>query len=107
MDKKRTLTQNNALHLMFDQLAEKLNDAGFDMKKTLKPSIDIPWSKMSVKEYLWRPVQKAQLGKESTTDLTTKEIDEVFETLCRHLRQKLGIEIHFPSIETQIMEKRV
>ena len=104
--KQRTLTQNNALHLMFEHLAQELNEAGFDMKKTLKPEIDIPWSKETVKEFIWRPIQTAQLRKKSTTELTTKEIDEVFNTLTRHLGQKLGIEIMFPSIETLMLEQR-
>ena len=104
--KPRTLKQNSALHLMFTQLAQELNEAGFDMKKTLKPEIDIAWNDYMVKEYLWRPLQKAILGKQSTTELTTKEIDKVFDTLTRHLGQKLGIELQFPSIETLMMEQR-
>lgn len=105
--KQRTLTQNNALHLMFEHLAQELNEAGFDMKKTLKQEVEIAWNKDMVKEYLWRPIQKAQLGKKSTTELTTKEIDKVFDTLTRHLGQKLGIEIMFPSIETLMLERRI
>lgn len=103
---KRTPTQNSALHLMFTQLADNLNDAGFDMKKTLRSDADIPWSPEMVKEYLWRPVQKAQVQKESTTELSTKEIDEVFATLNRHLGEKLGITLTFPSIETLLLERR-
>ena len=105
-EKPRTLTQNSALHLMFEHLAQELNEAGWDMKKTLKQEVDIAWNKDMVKEYLWRPIQKAQLGKKSTTELTTKEIDEVFDTLTRYLGQKLGIEIMFPSIETLMLEQR-
>jgi len=104
-EKPRTLTQNKALHLMFEHLAQELNEAGFDMKKTLKQEVDIAWNKDMVKEYLWRPIQKAQLGKKSTTELTTKEIDKVFDTLTRHLGQKLGIELHFPSVETIILDQ--
>lgn len=103
-EKSRTLRQNRALHLMFQHLANDLNEAGFDMKKTLKPEIDIPWNKETVKEYIWRPVQKAQLQKDSTKDLTTKEIDEVFSTLSRYLGEKLGISLEFPSIETLLSE---
>lgn len=103
----RTTKQNNALHLMFAQMADELNGAGFDMKKTLKPTIDIPWSGDTVKEFLWRPVMKAQLGKESTTELTTKDIDLVFETINRHLGEKLGLHIDFPSIESIINQQRV
>lgn len=96
---KRTNLQNKALHLYFTQLAKSLNDAGLDMKKVLKPEVDIPWNGETIKEFIWRPVQKAQLNKESTTELTTKEIDEVFDTINRHLA-KFGIHNLFPSIET-------
>lgn len=105
--KKRTLRQSRAIHLMFTQLAQELNEAGFDMKKTLKPEIEIMWNEYMVKEYLWRPIQKAQLGKESTTELTTREIDEVFEVLTRHLGTKLGIQLDFPSVETLMLKDKL
>jgi regulator of sigma D len=38
--KQRTQTQNKALHKYCQMLADKLNDAGLDMKQTLKPSKD-------------------------------------------------------------------
>lgn len=102
-DKKetpRTISQNRALHLWFQLVAETLNEAGLDMRKVLKPQIDIPWTKQSVKEYLWRPIQKAMLLKDSTTELTTKDLDKVVEVLNRHLGQKLEIETPpFPSIQ--------
>jgi hypothetical protein len=105
-EKPRTLKQNGALHLLFSQLADELNNAGLDMRKTLKPTIDIPWSGDSIKEYLWRPIMKAQVGKESTTELSTKDIDQVFDTINRHLGEKFGLTINFPSIETIINNNR-
>jgi hypothetical protein len=104
--KQRTLKQNRALHLMYEHLAQELNDAGWDMKRTLKQEIDIAWTKESVKEYLWRPIQELMLKKKSTTELTTKDIDKVMNTLIRHLGEKLGIEIRFPSVETLMMKQR-
>lgn len=94
---QRTLTQNKALHKYFELLAQELNQAGFDMKRTLKPGIDIPWSPATVKEYLWKPVQHAYLDKESTTELTTKEIDKVYDVLNRHLGETTGVTVVFPS----------
>lgn len=105
-NKQRTLKQNRALHLLFTHLADALNDAGLDMKKTLKPEVDIPWSGRTVKEYLWRPVMVAQLRKQSTTEMTTKDLDEVFNTLLRHLGQKFGLSVEFPSIESLANIKR-
>lgn len=104
--KQRTLSQNRALHLYFGQIADALNEAGFDMKRTLKHDVEIPWNAGTVKDWLWRPIQDAQLGKESTTELTTKEIDEIFDTLNRHLGNVTGVHISFPSIESLIREKQ-
>lgn len=106
MDKIRTTRQNSALHLMFTQLADELTRAGLDMKKTLKPEIDIRWTPENVKEYMWRPIQVALLNKKSTTELTTREIDQVFDIICKHLGEKFGITIEFPSIETLINKSR-
>lgn len=101
----RTSQQNKALHVLFELLADKLNEAGLDMRKTLKPEIDIPWTGASVKEYLWRPVQFAQLDKDSTTELTTADVDKVFDTINRHLGEKFGLHVPFPSIETVILRE--
>ena len=100
-EKQRTLTQNRALHKYFELIAEELNDAGLDMKAVLKPNVDIPWSKQTVKDYLWRPIQILQLKKVSTINLTTRDIDKVFETFNRHIG-KFGIHIPFPNIESLI-----
>jgi hypothetical protein len=105
-EQQRTELQNRALHLYFTFIAGALNDAGLDMRKVLKPEVSIPWSTETVKEYLWRPIQKLQLGKTSTTQLTTKEIDLVFDTLNRHLGEKFGVHEDFPSVET-IMYKQL
>lgn len=104
-EKVRTLTQNRALHLWFRLVSDQLNESGLDMRKTLKPEIDIPWTDKTVKEYLWRPIQKAMLLKESTTKLTTKEIDKVFDVLNKYLGEKLGIHEPFPSIQELMLSK--
>jgi len=105
--KQRTLAQNKSLWLMFTHLADKLNDAGYDMRRTLKPEIDIPWNKDTIHDYMWIPIQEALLKKTSTTELTTKEIDVVMNTLTRHLGEKLGIEIAFPSMESLLAEDKI
>ena len=98
---KRTIQQNKALHKYFELVAEALNDAGYDIQKTIvHAKIDIPWTRESVKEILWRMTQKAMFGKESTTELDkVQEITKIYETLNRFLA-KLGIEsVNFPSKE--------
>ena len=96
---KRSTRQNRAIHKYFELLADELNSAGWDMKRTLRHDVDIPWNGDTVKQWLWKPIQEAMLGKKSTTQLTTKEIDKVYETLNRHLADKLGVHTPFPSVD--------
>lgn len=90
--KQRTLTQNRALHLWFQWLAESLNDAGFDMRQTIREDLEIPWTPASVKEYLWKPVQNAMLQKESTTEANRIEYTTIRDVIARHLHTRLGVE---------------
>lgn len=92
-EKKRSTAQNKALHKFCELLADELNNAGLDMKKVLKPNIDIPWNKDSVKEYLWKPVLEAVTMKNSTTEMSTTDPDKVWELLNRHIGEKFGVEI--------------
>ena len=93
---KRTLLQNKAMHKYFSMLSEALNEAGYDMKKTLKPEIDIPWTPAMIKEHLWRPIQLAMTNKTSTTEQQTIDVSAVYETLNRHTSTKLGVSVGFP-----------
>ena len=104
-EKQRTLTQNDSLHLLFEQLATVLNDMGLYVGQVIR--FDAPWDKDRVKELIWREVQKKMTGKKSTTQLTTKEIDEIFEVIHHGFAEK-GIDIpDFPSINTLMMNERI
>lgn len=107
MDRPRTDRQNKSLHLYFTLLAEALNDAGLDMRKVLKPSISIPWTPQTIKENLWKPIMEFQLQKSSTTEMTTKDIDVVYDTINRHLGEQFGITVEFPGIESLINKSRI
>lgn len=104
-DKQRTIQQNKALHLWFDKVAKFFNKAGLDMRKALDPEIDIPWQKETVKDYLWRPIQRELLGIESTIDLKRKNIDEVYNVLNRHFAEKFKVHIPFPSLEEILLQQ--
>ncbi len=99
----RTSLQNRAMHKGFGLVAETLNNAGLDMKKVLKPEVDIPWTTESVKKFLFKPIQKIMTGKESTTELNkVSEIDETWEVMMRHLMEKHHIDyIPFPKKEKE------
>ena len=94
----RTPSQNNALHLGLSMIARSLNEAGLDMRKVLKPEVEIPWTTTSAKEHLWRPIQKVMTGKKSSTELDkVSEISEIWDVIMRHLGEKHGVEyIPFP-----------
>jgi hypothetical protein len=98
---QRTSQQNRAMHKFYSMLADALNAAGLDMKKTLKPEIDIPWTERAVKDHLWRPIQDAMFDKESTTELDTAQVSAVYEVLSRHLGERFGLHVPFPTREEE------
>ena len=97
---QRTSQQNRALHKWFEMLAEAFNDAGKDIREVMKPEIEIPWTAENIKNLLWRPVQEIYLQKKSTTELTTADIDKIYDILNRHIGEKFGIHVPFPSVDT-------
>lgn len=96
---KRTTQQNNALHKYLRLVAAALRDAGIDARKFFKPSVEIPVTMEMLKEDAWHPIQLAVVGKESTADLERSEINKVYEVFDRHLAQRHGVHVPFPSRE--------
>lgn len=94
----RTSKQNSAIHVLFQDIADSLNNEGQCFRYTGIKGMDIEaqWDAYKVKEFLWRPVQQYLCGKKSTTELTTNEIDKVFVPLNKALGD-LGIETRFPN----------
>lgn len=99
--KQRTSQQNKSLHKWFELVSAQLNDAGITVQLLLKERVELPVTPEVVKELLWRPAQRALLGKQSTTELSKQEdIDLVYDTLNRHLATRFHLEnIPFPSHE--------
>ena len=99
-DGQRTPRQRRATHVYFEKLGDALNDAGWDMKRVLdvlkKGPVDIPWTKESVKKYLWKPVMEAMYDQKSTTEQKRSQISKVYETLTRIMTTKFGVYVPFP-----------
>lgn len=92
--KQRTLTQNACLHLWLGWLAESLNNAGLDMRTVMKQDADLPWSTETCKQFLWKPIQRALINRESTTEAERKDYGYIEQVLSNHLQTKFpGIEI--------------
>jgi hypothetical protein len=97
-DNQRTAKQNSAIRVYCREVSEALNEAGYDMKSfPWKEGFALPWSEYTVMEYLWRQVQVAMTGKESSTKLDTKEVGQVYEVLARKLAEVAAINVPFPS----------
>lgn len=96
----RTSQQNRAMHQYFTMLASALNDAGQYMNVfPWKDGAEVSWDAESVKSKLWRPLQEAVTGKDSTTKLDTAEVDKIYQYLSRHLAEKCGVSVEFPHRE--------
>jgi DNA-directed RNA polymerase subunit F len=106
----RTLNQNNALHLLFKQLAEEMVEKGIDMKQVLKDGFDFPATPYNIKEFMWKPTQRLLFGKKSTTQLDkTEEINKVYDVVNKLLIERTNGEIclpPFPSLETLIDQQQ-
>lgn len=103
-EQQRSLSQNAAMHVLYSIIARALVGAGYDVKTVLEViKIPMPWTDILVKELLWRPIQIQMLGKTSTTELTTKEVDIVWDPLKEALDQIGFKDIHFPSVEDIMM----
>jgi hypothetical protein len=99
--KQRTTTQNKSLHKLFGLYCEALNDAGYSVLKTLRHDVEIPWTPVLFKEMVWRPIQEAMTGKHSTTELNTVDPTEIHQVLDRHLAEKFGVSVPWPSEENR------
>jgi len=94
--KQRTSTQNASLHKFCALLAEALNDAGFDFRLFMKEGYPVPFTEVLVKEHIWRPVQKAVTGHESTTKPKTNEYAMIYDVLNCKLAEH-GLYVPWPS----------
>lgn len=94
--KQRSLTENGALHLFCTQLAEAMNDAGFDFRVFVKEGYPVKFTPELVKDYIWRPIQKAITGHESTKKAERGQYSEVYDALNLKLAE-YGIHIPWPS----------
>lgn len=106
---KRTGKQNKSLHQFFENIANACNDSGYEMEVSspmLKKTVTVQWTKDSIKEHIWRPVQIAMYPDiHSTADLKTTELMEVTKQLQRFLATRFSLDVEFPSVESQRLNK--
>ena len=100
-ENKRTDRQSRAMHKYFEEVATELNNAGIDMRVLVK-NLQVSHTKDSIKG-VWKAIAEAKYGKKSTTELTTKEVDEVFDEFNKLLAE-FDLHLPFPSNEYFIRE---
>lgn len=97
-DPKMTGKQRGSLHVWCDQVAKTLNENGHYHEKIhpfTKKTLEVEWSKESVKEDLYKPTLKAFHGKISTEDQNTIEPNIIAEALARAYAKTFGITLPF------------
>ena len=92
----RTERQNNAMHLWFREIAEKLNDAGYHATHPFNSEVEVPFTEVLVKEMLYKPIIKAMYDKKSTTGLSGRELSEAADVLVKWLVEHKEVLALFP-----------
>ena len=103
----RTATQNRSLHKYLANLAGELDRNGFTMQDVLKAirRAEIRPTMIALKEVVWKPLQLIVAGTDSTTKVTTSEIDRIVDTITKWTAYEFdGIYVPFPSKETKPYE---
>lgn len=95
----RTTRQNRALHKWYSLVAHNMKEQGLSMQKVLKPTYEITPTMTLIKDCIWRPVQLTMTGKESTTEITTKELQDIYQVIDTNFLGKWQIDLPFPSAE--------
>jgi hypothetical protein len=97
--KQRTILQNKSLHKYCELLSIALCEAGITQKRFIEAMDEIENSPESVKS-VFRAMGKAKYNKISTADLTTKEMNSIYEEFTRNTA-KIGIYVKWPSAEPE------
>lgn len=100
-NRTRSISQNNALHLYFQFIADSLNELGLEFcyEGVKRMKLSTRYTPFIVKEFFWRPIQVALFDKKSTTELTTSEINEIIDVITKFFGER-GVDVVFPSVES-------
>ena len=95
----RTLQQNRSLHKYLELLAEELDKEGHSLSEIVEKIdlAEIRPTKENLKVNVWHPIQQAMYGTTSTKDLTTAQVDRVYEAVNKFIGEQFHIHIPFPS----------
>lgn len=93
-----TSSQRNSAWLYMTMKVQQLNEAGLEMRKVLKPTYAIPWTKESFHDHVFIPIQKALFGTDSMKALKKLQVSKIHEVIEREFGEKHGLDyIPFPA----------
>ena len=100
-EQKRTIKQSRSIHQMFAEIAREALERGIERKTVMESMVgySCPLDEAFIKE-VWRAIMFTQTGKISTTEMTTAEIDRVYETFNRFWGESFSIHVPFPSFSS-------
>ena len=93
----RSVKQNNALHLLFREIANAMNDAGYTRPHPWG-KMEIPYSEVAIKEMFYVPIIDKVFQKQHSSELNTKELSESVEYLLDAVAQNTGIAMQMPQM---------
>ena len=108
----RSSLQNRALHLYFNQLANYFNEVGFEHTYTGLKGMEISskWTETTIKEVFWKGIQRSMYNIESTTKLTTEQINVIYDAINKAVSIRFGKHLPFPSqfsLYVEMAEKNI
>jgi hypothetical protein len=99
MNKKpQTRLQQKSYHKGFQDIANVLIENGIPLNVLIQ-HIEVRPTSNNIKD-VFRAIAHAKYDIESTSDLNSDEVDEVWEELIKAVSETTGVFIHFPSRET-------
>lgn len=93
---QRTLTQQASYRLLLKDYADELNDRGYDFKAVVQ--LPVIFTPENVHEYMFKPVMKILYPDiASTTELSTTQMMEVYETFNAAMAEKFKFSKEWPT----------
>ena len=97
---QRSYKQNKSLHLGCQNIADILIENNISLNVAFK-NLEVRPTMENIKA-IYRQIANAKYGVESTSELTRKQVDVVWEELTKALSETTGIYFEFPSEETRL-----
>ncbi len=96
----RTQQQNKCLHSYLSQIADQMNDAGIDFKMTVQ--LPVSFTMENMKEYMFKPIMRGMYPDiDSTSELTTKQLQLVYERFNAAISTRFGVGGDFPNYDNE------